>query len=243
MTMEMWHLGFYMSRLKLLMLIVVTLPLLIGLSYYSGFEETFSFKQDLVDALVAIAVGASASLIVLALLGVVTTGMNEEEWLGKLASQTVPASLGALLARSQLGPDSAERQAPQKTYWSGLFVMGAGALFLAWNIAPTEEVMLLAYSIGPVRGLLIVVVSLAIIHSFMFAMEFSGQPDIPPQMSFGKLFLRETIVGYAIALLLSAYVLWTFGRFSGLAPAMGMLSVIVLALPAAVGTAAARLIL
>lgn len=243
MTMEMWQLGFHMHPVRQVLLILLTLPLLVGLSYYSGFEPTFSLKQDLVDALVAIAVGATASAAVLFLLRVLTTAMSWQEVIGKIALQTVPASIGALLAQSQFGPDRGNRERPRRTYWRGLFIMAVGALFLAWNVAPTEEILLVAYRIGAGRGLLIVLLSIGVIHAFMFAMEFSGEPDIPEDMTFTELFLRETLVGYAIALLLSAYVLWTFGRLAGTGPTAAILAIVVLAFPAAVGAAAARLLL
>jgi hypothetical protein len=50
MTMEMWWLGFSATNLKLILLLLLTIPLLIGLSHYMGFEETFGFKDDALDA-------------------------------------------------------------------------------------------------------------------------------------------------------------------------------------------------
>jgi uncharacterized membrane protein len=41
----------------------------------------------------------------------------------------------------------------------------------------------------------------------------------------------------------SAYVLWTFGRFDGEAPALVLTQAVVLGFPASLGAAAARLIL
>ncbi len=243
MTMEMWRLAFYMDELRLVLLILLTLPLLTALAYYSGFETTFSLKQDLVDGLVAIAVGASASLLILLCFGVITSGMSYGEVTGKVVVQTIPASIGALLAQSQFGPSEAERDHPARSYWSGLFFMFVGALFLAWNIAPTEEVLLLGQRIDALRGVFIALLSIGILHAFMFALEFRGQPDIPEDTSAWELLLRETVVGYALALLLSAYVLWTFGSLAGLSLSAALLTIVVLALPAAVGAAAARLIL
>src|SRR3546814_8738878 len=57
----MWGLGFYMDRLKLLLMLAISLPFLTGLSYCSGFEPTFKWWEDLRDALVAITVGATIS--------------------------------------------------------------------------------------------------------------------------------------------------------------------------------------
>ncbi|MDH4442537.1 MAG: DUF2391 family protein, partial [Rhizobium sp.] len=56
-------------------------------------------------------------------------------------------------------------------------------------------------------------------------------------------FIRYTLPGYAIALLISLYALWTFERLDGMAIVECFLVVIVLAFPAAIGAAAARLIL
>src|SRR3546814_1171852 len=46
MTMEMWGLGFYMDRLKLLLMLAISLQFLTGLSYYSGFEPTFKWRSE-----------------------------------------------------------------------------------------------------------------------------------------------------------------------------------------------------
>jgi uncharacterized membrane protein len=50
-------------------------------------------------------------------------------------------------------------------------------------------------------------------------------------------------MGYLLALLLSAWLLWTFGRLDGLSAINGLKAAMVLGLPAAIGAAAARLIL
>ena len=54
-------------------------------------------------------------------------------------------------------------------------------------------------------------------HAFVYALEFQGTASIPPETPFWSVFLRYTIVGYAVALLMSLYMLWTFGRTEGLA--------------------------
>jgi uncharacterized membrane protein len=51
------------------------------------------------------------------------------------------------------------------------------------------------------------------------------------------------MVAYALALLVSLYVLWSFGRSDGLAFGELLMQTVVLGFPAAIGAAAARLIL
>jgi putative integral membrane protein (TIGR02587 family) len=80
-------------------------------------------------------------------------------------------------------------------------------------------------------------------HAFVYALEFQGTASIPPGTPFWSVLLRYTIVGYAVAVLMSLYILWTFGRTEGLAFHQSISILVVLGLPAAVGAAAARLIL
>ena len=53
MTMEMWFLGFYMSRERLLLLLILNMPLLLVLSHRIGFEHTATWAQSARDAIVA----------------------------------------------------------------------------------------------------------------------------------------------------------------------------------------------
>ena len=133
-------------------------------------------------------------------------------------------SIGALLAQSQLGDrgdsdgeassgdGAGERRRRRQSYWSQLFLMAAGSLFLAFNVAPTEEMVLISYMMGPAHVLAMATVSLVVMHTFVYAVEFSGQERTSPGTPFWSVFLRFTVVGYAVALVISAYVLWTFGR-------------------------------
>src|SRR5918992_1132712 len=120
MTMEMWWLGFYMDRLRLALFLLVLLPLLVGLSYHAGFEESSSWRHDLLSAGVALAVGFSAAAVVLVLLAVVTFDMSADEVFGKIALQAIPGSIGALLARSQLGgPQAHEKEQSRSAQYGG----------------------------------------------------------------------------------------------------------------------------
>lgn len=249
MTMEMWELGAYVDRLKLALLLGFTLPLLIGLAHFIGFEATFNWREDARDALVAIAVAALAAAGTLALFGAIGPGMTVDEIIGAIALQTVPASIGALLASGQFGgegnrgndPDS--QSSGPEGYASELFFMVAGALFFSLNVAPTEEMVLIAYRIGPLQELLLVVASILAMHGFVYLVEFRGQHSRPDEATFWLLFFRFTVVGYALVLVISAYVLWTFGRLEGISLADALSSIIVLALPGAIGAAGARVLL
>jgi putative integral membrane protein (TIGR02587 family) len=247
MTMEMWALGTQMPDQRLALFLILSIPLLIGLSYHAGFEDTFDLKEDAVDAFVALAVGFVTAVVGLAVFGILKPGMSLDEMVGKIAIQAVPGSIGALLAQSQLGVQQVDKDArgedKDETYGGELFIMVVGSLFLALNLAPTEEMLLIAQKMTEWHALFLVLASLVIMHGFVYAVEFRGGSRRPEGVSVLSAFLRFTVVGYAIALLMSAYVLWSFGTLDGTSLQGSILTIVVLGFPAAVGAAAARLLL
>jgi putative integral membrane protein (TIGR02587 family) len=245
MTMELWWLGFYLDRFRLALLLVVTLPLLVFLSRYSGFERTRHPRDDVRDAFIAYGIGILTSAAILAVFGLLKTGMPWDEIVGKVAIQSVPASIGALLGRSQLGGgrSRASTKSEERNYFSELFLMCAGALFLSLNTAPTEEMIVISYKMTEWHGIVLVVLSILLMHGFVFAMQFKNEPSLPEGTPWWSAFARFTLPGYVLALLISLFILWIFGRTDGLGAAPMVMTVIVLGFPAAIGAAAARLIL
>lgn len=245
MTMEMWFLGFSMQAWRLALFLVLFFPVLVALSWHIGFEDTFSWRDDVVDALVAYAVGFCSAGLILLVLGVLDSTDSPREVVGKVSLQAVPASIGALLAQTQFGDVRAEgaarRQGPR--YASELFIMGVGALFLAFNLAPTEEMLALAFRMSQAHALALVALSLALMHAFVYGVAFHGRPGDHERTPAWNLFLRFTIAGYAIALLLGGYILWSFGRLDGVSLLVAVKAVAVVGFPAGIGAAAARLIL
>ena len=245
MTMEMWWLGFTVEPGRLALLLLVLLPFLVLLAEESGFEKTPGFREKLRDAFVAFAIGILVSSAILAVFGVLTPEQPLSNNLGMIAIQSVPASIGALLARSQLGGQAAGDSAGSEDirYLNELALMAVGALFLGLNVAPTEEVILIAYKMSPWHALALISLSLAVMHGFVFALEFRGSHAVPEGHARGGAFWRFTLPGYAIGLLVSLYVLWTFGRTDGIGVVQTMMTVLVLGFPAAIGAASARLVL
>ncbi len=247
MTMEMWRLGFYMDRLRLALFMIAILPLLVGVSRYSGFERTTRWIDDVVDALVAYGVAFVASAFVLALFNEINPSVPFRHILGKIALQSVPASFGAVLANSQLkgGPRESDEEALRegKSYAAELLLMVAGAVFLAFNVAPTEEMILIAFKMTKWHAVALAAVSLVLMHAFVYSVEFRGQKSVPEHLPRWNHVMRFTVVGYALSLLVSAYILWTFGRFDYQSFNLCAMMSVVLAFPASIGAAAARLIL
>src|SRR5690606_25869022 len=117
------------------------------------------------------------------------------------------------------------------------------ALFLGFNVAPTEEVMLISYQMTEWHALGLVALSLALMHGFVFAVGFAGGTEVSPEEAWWSPFIRLTLPGYVIALAISLYILWLFARTDGLSGDGIVMAAVVLAFPSAIGAAAARLIL
>lgn len=245
MTMEMWWLGFYLDRLRFLILLVVTIATLIPLSYFVGFERTGTLLEDVIDAFVAFAIGALVSAGMLLIFGVVAPGMPANEVIGKIAIQTVPASIGAVLARGQMGGEGSDSKKKQEAagYGGQLFIAAAGAIFLAFNVAPTEEVVLIGYMMTPLRAIALVLLSVAVLYAFVYALNFHGGEELPQDVGWTVAIIRHSVAEYGIALIISAYVLWTFGRMDGASLEQTVTMITVLGFPAALGAAAARLVI
>ena len=256
MTMELWALGFTIERYRLLLLLLINIPLLVVLSHRIGFEKTSTWREASRDAMIAYAIGIVMSALVLLVFGSIKLEMPVNEILGKIAIQAVPASIGALLGRSQFGGeedgDADEQAGGQEdneehefstSYARELFMMAIGALFLSLNVAPTEEVILIAFKMTPWHALAMIVASVLIMHGFVYAVAFRGTHELTEDTPRSHAFIRFTLPGYMVALGISFYVVWTFGRLDDTAGTQALMSAIVLSFPGAVGAAAARLIL
>ena len=249
MTMEMWRLGFQMSRFRLGLFMIVGMLLLAGLSFYEGFADTFSGKDDILETFTAYFVGFTTSAVLLFLFGIITTEMSADEIIGKISLQAVTAALGAIFAEAILGGDNEEvedKKEEKRTsgYGGQLFLMIVGAVFLAMSLAATEEMLLISYLMTEWQTVGLMILTILTMHGFVYAAHFGGSEKlISPDVSFLSIFLRFTVVGYGIVLLVSFYILWTFGMTDDLGSAEKLKAVVVLGFPAALGSAASRLLL
>ncbi|HEU4828887.1 MAG TPA: TIGR02587 family membrane protein [Gemmatimonadales bacterium] len=247
MTAEMWEVGATVPPERLLALLAGAFPLLVGLSYIAGFEDTLDLVDDALDAAVALGIGLAAAALLLWLFGAIRPGMQPAEAIGMIALQAVPGAIGALLSRSQFHASREEereaRRRQEASYRAELFTMVIGALFLALNIAPTEEIQMIAQRLDEWHLLLLMAVSLVAMHGFVYSLEFRGGTGGTEASSLLAIGLRFTAPGYLLALIVSLMVLWVFGQTDGLSGEPLLAIVVVLGLPAALGAAAARLVL
>lgn len=240
MTMELWQFGMTLDPLNLSALLVATFLLLIRLTRLFGFKETgaISTHEAVIDAGVAYLVGSVVSAVALAAFGVLEPGMPVDVLVKVIAVEAVPASIGAAFARSQLGA-GVERSDYRHGFRDELTVMLAGALVLCLNIAPTEEVVLIATQADEPVGALLVLGTVLLMHGFVYAANFRGGEEPGGTAAF----FQFTMSGFLVAVVAAAVLLWTFGRFDGNGLPIALTMVAVLTVPSGLGAATARLVL
>jgi putative integral membrane protein (TIGR02587 family) len=238
MTMEMWALGHAATTERRLAFTLAALPVLFGLSHYAGFSARRGALNNLLDTLTALAAGFVTAGGLLALFNVLDRSSLASA-VGQVSLQAVPAALGALVARRQLSNGAGEGDEDQASYPGELFLMLAGALYFAMNLAPTEEMRLIAYRTTPLGALGVLLLSVVVLHLIVFEAGFAGQEDKESPL---RAFIDFTLPGYALCLVASFAMLWTFGGLDGHGPQSLVANVVILAFPAAIGAAAARLL-
>jgi putative integral membrane protein (TIGR02587 family) len=242
-TMEMWWFGYTVDSRRLFLFLVANMVMLVGLSRVAGFEESHNWVDDVLDTFAAVAVAAFTAAVILWLIGEIEPDMPLREIAGKIAVQSVPASFGAMIGAKLLGEgDEIEQQEHwRRTYPGQLFLMLAGALFVSFTVAPTEEVILIAYQMGPTHALLLALLSMLLLYAMMHLVGFRGQ-QARREKSASVALIRYTLPGYGIAVAASLFILWTFGRTDGANVTNIAMSAVVLAFPGSLGAAIARIV-
>ncbi|MEA5597470.1 TIGR02587 family membrane protein [Rivularia sp. UHCC 0363] len=251
-TMEVWWIGSYLEPSLMLIILAVTFVILFLLNRTGGFRQLKldQFWQAAMDSVEALALGVFCTLLLLLLLRQITLQTPLNEALGKIVLEGVPFALGVALARSIMqggreGDDADSDGSAQDNYNATLADIGAtliGAIFIAFNIAPTDEVPMLAAATSPAWLLAIIATSLLISYSIVFAANFTTQARrLQTEGLFQNPFV-ETGLAYLLSLGAAAAMLWFFQRLSFADPWTSWLAqTLILGLPAAVGGAAGRL--
>lgn len=258
-TMEVWWLGFLSSPARLLGFLAVTLLLLLGYNRFSGFREDATWLEVITDSIDSLGIGLVTAAAVLAILGRITTGMPLEIVIGKIAIEAGVVAIGISIGTAQLGSESSDDGSGKESRDSGKsgdsdeprpssvafdeVVIGLfGGVAFAANVAPTEEIVLIASEISFPRLLMLAVFSFAVAAIILHYSEFKGSHKIadaetPWHVAGGA------AATYAVALVTSATILWFVGRFDGAPTSLIMAQTVVLGFPTVLGASAARLLL
>jgi len=247
-TVEVWAIGSATRPQERLAVLGATLLLAWLLTQVEGFRQSLAPRplEAVLETVEATAIGLVCAALALALLRRITWETPLSEILGKLVFEGVPFALGAALARSTLSPEPRRRRANAARLGNALIDLDAtliGAVLIAFSIAPTEEVRLLASALPAPWLLLIVGASLGLSYTIVFAAGFTDR-DQRQQRGLVLGPLPETLAAYLVALAASLTMLVLFQQLTPADPWPEWLSnVLVLGLPASVGGAAGRILI
>jgi putative integral membrane protein (TIGR02587 family) len=212
MTMEVWWGGFVLPPLRLCGLIVFNYGVLLVLQHYSGLHPRKTRGGQVRAALVAYGLGLVAGSLVMLMLGVADLHTALRDFVGKIVLLAVPVSVGASVAMSEFGHEheTVERRKESATYFGALGMAAGGAMLFGFGLAPTDEPMMIGLRLPWHHALALVGASLLQVHAIVYAVGFKEHER--DDRAWWRKLLREGIGAYAVALLVAAYLLWTFGR-------------------------------
>lgn len=270
-TMEVWWTGFLVPPWRLAVYVLGTFALLLGYNHYVGIREDSSFADVVIDSFEEMGIGFVVAAVVLWLLGQITVEMPADEVLGKIVIEAMTVAIGVSVGTAQLGgngdtdkgmgdgagendeaePSEKGKAEPGENALEGqdtldiggqLVVALCGAVLFAANVAPTEEIVMIAVEVTAGRLIGLVVFSLVLAALVLYYSDFAGARQ---HVRFDRHHdvLVGSVITYAVALVASGLILWFFGRFDGHTPILCLAQAVVLGVPATLGASAGRLLL
>ncbi len=258
-TMEVWFIGSYIEPPVLLGILMITFIVIFLLNRVEGFrpQESATLLGAIAETIETLAIAIICATMILIVLQRIQWGAPLNETLGKVIFEAVPCAIGVALSHSILSGEpeiklnnssagDSSSNPSQKLIWTDtladLSATLVGVIFVAFSIAPTDEIDLLASAATAPWLLLIIFASLLITYVIVFAAGFTNQSKRRQQQGIFQKPQSETLAYYLISLFASALMLWFFQKLSfqntGL---MWLRYSIVLSLPASIGGAAGRL--
>ena len=258
-TMEVWFIGSYVQPPILLGILSVTFFIILLLNRIEGFrpQESETLWDAIAETIETLAIGLICASLMLFVLKRIDWQSSLIEALGKIVFEGIPFSLGVAFSRSLLSgdsevdldnrnSDSSQGNKQQKIVWratlADMVATIIGTLFIAFSIAPTDEVAVLAASASPLRLLVIIAISLLVSYGIVFASEITNYQQRYRQKGLFQSPESETIISYIVSLIAGILMLWFFQKvtFSD-SWFMWLRYGIILSLPASIGGAAGRL--
>ncbi len=263
-TMEVWWIGSFVEPIWMLGAIAISFVVIFLINRTAGFRKSsgIRFEDAAMETIEAIAIGILCTLLMLILLQEITPQVPLDEVLGKVIFEGIPFTLGVALANQFLSggesdqPDQSDKQAadsakkstrPQNTdeLNGTLSDVGGtllGAAIVAFSIAPTDEVPMIASAVSGPWLLAFIAASLLISYAVVFEAGFANQSKRREQQGLFQKPLGETLMSYLVSLMAATVMLLFFRQLSLSDPwQLWLTFTLVLGLPATIGGAAGRL--
>lgn len=251
-TMEIWHSGSTTGPGKLALYIVFTFALLLLYNRYAGLRSDASLGEVVIDSVEELGIGLLLSMGILFLLGRIGGENTWYEITSRVVMEGMTLAIGVSVGTAQLGTEEDDGESGMDgdetnggipyDYLGQSAIALCGAVLFAANIAPTDEVGILAREASPPRLAAILLASLLIGTGILYFAEFRGSRRHLPEREWPWI-AREIITAYAAALAASALILYFFGSLPAASLAQFVAGMIVVGFPAMLGASAGRLLL
>ena len=257
-TMEVWFIGSDIEPPILLSSLAVTFTIVLMLNQIEGFrpEKNLTILENIAETIETLAIGITCAALMLIVLQEINGQTSLSEALGKIVFEAIPFSVGVAFSRSLLSRDaetdsdnnnqSVQSSKQQAIVWkdtvADLIAAMIGSLFVAFSIAPTDEIDMLASSASSGWLLIMMLASLLISYGIVFASKITNYQNRLKQSGIFQSPKSETIMSYLVSLLTGILIMWFFHKLTFSDPwFMWLRHGIVLGLPACIGGAAGRL--
>lgn len=240
-TMEMWWSGFILHPFRLAILVVSTFVLLLGYNRFAGIRHDHTWKEVVIDSFEEMGIGLLLSATMLFLLNRINPQDALDEAVCKIVMEGMLVAIGVSVGTAQLGMDDCpEENTPRDGWFAQLTLAVCGAVLFAANIGVTEEVQVLAMEATPWHQLGLMLASFTIGGIVLYFSAFQNASVFARKESNLDI-AAGTVSSYTISFLVSAAILWFFGRMDDMPLSFCISQTIVLAFPAALGASAGRL--
>jgi putative integral membrane protein (TIGR02587 family) len=258
-TMEVWFIGSHVQPPILLIALAIIFIIILLLNKIEGFRPQASknLKDAIAESIETLAIGIVCTGLMLVILRQIDFQTPLTETLGKIIFESAPFSLGVAFSRSLLSGDrevdldqndkkSFQTTDNQEVIWrdtlADFIATLMGAVFVAFSIAPTDEVRMLAASSSPLELLILMAASIYMSYNIVFAAKFTNYRKRHQQQGLFQSPRSETVISYLISLAAGMIMLWFFQQLSFSDPGFIWLRYsIILGFPASIGGAAGRL--
>lgn len=165
-TMEVWWFGFIIPPLRVLAALLFTFLLLLGYNRYAGLRHDANWIEVIIDSIEELGLGLVLAAFFLWLIGQITGEMSASEIIGKVCIEAMIVAIGVSVGTAQLGGNSADekdsgagrnpqvsrsrKQAAEGNIQLGgqMVIAFCGAVIVGGNVAPTEEILMIATEIS-----------------------------------------------------------------------------------------------
>lgn len=248
-TMEVWTVSAALHPGRLLIYVAATFALLLLYNRFAGLREDAGWGEVMIDSVEEMGLGLLLAAGVLWLTGRIGEGADLPELTGKVVMEGMTVAIGVSVGTAQLGgaADGDEGVAGEDgndgvRYLPQAAISLCGAVLFTANVAPTEEIRVIAVEADPLKLLLLALVSLV---CATVVLHFSGMHGTDRLVARDTIALRirGVVTCYGIALLAAAGCLAMFGSLDGLPWRLQLAMAVVAGLPGVLGASAGRLLL